>query len=62
MFDLAVFAACIDSWVARRGNSNEPNDSELRGIDAFQPPAKSRGHNPDDAPNRFAAIIGFEKR
>jgi hypothetical protein len=60
LFDLAEFAAGIDFSVARRGNSNEPNSSELRGIDALQPPAKSAGHNPDDAPNRAAAVVGFE--
>ena len=60
VFDLVGFAVGIDFLVARRGNSNEPNRSELRSVDALQPPAKSVGHNPDDAPNRAAAVVSFE--
>ncbi len=60
VFDLARFAADIDFQVARRGNSNEPNSSELRGVDALQPPAKSTGHNPDVAINCAGAVVGFE--
>jgi hypothetical protein len=60
LFDLAGFAAGFDFQISRRGNSNEPDSSELRGVDAFQPPAKSAAHNPDDAPNRAAAVVGFE--
>jgi hypothetical protein len=59
LFELAGFAAGIDFSVARGGNSNEPNSSELRG-DAFQLPAKSAVHNPDDVPNRSAGVVGFD--
>jgi hypothetical protein len=60
VFDLVGFARGIDFFVGRRGNSNQPNSSELRGVDVLQPPAKSAGHNPDDAPNRAAAVVAFE--
>jgi hypothetical protein len=59
VFDLVGFAVDIDLFVARRGNSNDPNNSELRGVDALQPPAKSAGNNPDDALNRAAGVVGF---
>jgi hypothetical protein len=60
VFDLVGFAAGIDFFVARRGNSNEPNSSEPPGVDALRPPAKSTGRNLDDAPDRAAAVVGFE--
>ena len=44
LFELAGFAAGIDFQVARVGDSNEPNSSELLGADALQPPPKSTGH------------------
>jgi hypothetical protein len=60
LFELAGFVAGIDFRMAHRGNSNEPSSSELRSVDAVQPPAKSAIHNADDAPNRAAAVVGFE--